>query len=143
MLYDAEWECPAVSATVPTIVNWSVTRDRSTRPVKTWGPNLQFDLSRLHQMRVRTPHPLGNMPLAVLTATTFPAQAPGMTREQERQDQDHLRLQSDLTQLSTNSRQILVSSGHAIYLDQPGVVIRSIAAAVHSAKQRSRLPNVE
>ena len=111
--------------------------------VKTWGPNLQFDLSRLHQMRVRTPHPLGNMPLAVLTATTFPAQAPGMTREQERQDQDHLRLQSDLTQLSTNSRQILVSSGHAIYLDQPGVVIRSIAAAVHSAKQGSRLPNVE
>jgi len=103
--------------------------------VATWGLSLQLDLSRLHQMRVRTQHPLGNMPLAVLTATRTP--------EQERQDQDHLRLQNDLTQLSTNSRQIMVSSGHAIYLDQPEVVIRSIAEVVNSAKQHSRLPAVE
>lgn len=97
--------------------------------VQNWGLNLQFDLSRLHQMRVATLHPLGNMPLAVLTA-------PG--------DEDHLRLQSDLAQLSTNSRQITVSgSGHLIYLDQPQVVIRSIAAVVNSAKQHSRLPPIE
>lgn len=111
--------------------------------VKTWGLNLQFDLSRLHEMRVATPHPLGNMSLAVLTATTFDVvQAPGMTVENARQD--HLRLQSDLTKLSTNSRQIMVSpSGHEIYLYKPEVVIRSIAAVVSSVKNHSRLPSIE
>lgn len=111
--------------------------------VETWGLNLQFDLSRLHQMRMATPHPLGNKPLAVLTASTFDVvEVPGMTPEQARQD--HLRLQNDLAQLSTNSRHIMVSSsGHLIYLYQPQVVIRSIAAVVNSAKQDSRLPPVE
>ena len=111
--------------------------------VKTWGLNLQFDLSRLHQMRIQTPHPLGNLPLVVLTASTFDVvEAPGMTSDEARQD--HLRLQNDLAQLSTNSRQIMVSSsGHSIYLDQPQVVIRSIAAVVNSAKQHSRLPAFE
>jgi hypothetical protein len=56
-----------------------------------------------------------------------------MTSEQARQD--HLRLQTDLTQLSTNSRQIMVSSsGHEVYLYQPQVVIHAIAAVVNSAK---------
>jgi hypothetical protein len=111
--------------------------------VKGWGLNLQFDLSRLHELRVATQHPLGNMALAVLTATSFDAvQGPGMTVEEARQD--HLRLQSDLTNLSTNSRQVMVSpSGHEIYLYQPGVVIRSIAAVVSSAKDYSRLQLIE
>lgn len=111
--------------------------------VKTWGLNLQFDLSRLHQMRIQTPHPLGNLPLVVLTASRFDAVAPsGMTADEARQD--HLRLQNDLAQLSTNARHIMVSSsGHSIYLDQPQVVIRSIAAVVNSAKQHSRLPAME
>jgi hypothetical protein len=65
-----------------------------------------------------------------------------MTVEEARQD--HLRLQSDLTNLSTNSRQVMVSpSGHEIYLYQPGVVIRSIAAVVSSAKDHSRLQLIE
>jgi pimeloyl-ACP methyl ester carboxylesterase len=111
--------------------------------VKTWGLNLQFDLGRLHQMRVTSPHPLGDIPLAVLTATTFDVvQAPGMTAEQARQD--HLRLQDDLVQLSTNSRHIMVSSsGHEIYLYQPQIVVRSISAVVSSAREHSRLPPVE
>jgi pimeloyl-ACP methyl ester carboxylesterase len=111
--------------------------------VKTWGLNLQFDLSRLHQIRVATPHPLGDMPLAVLTAASFDVvQAPEMTPEQARQD--HLRLQDDLVQLSTNSRHIIVSSsGHEIYLYQPQIVIRSISAVVNSAKEHSRLPPIE
>ncbi len=107
--------------------------------VRTWGLNLQFDCSRLHQMRVRTPHPLGNMPLAVLTATNFDGvQAPGMTVDEARQD--HLRLQNDLAQLSTNTIHVLVSgSGHAIYLYKPDVVVHSIAEVVSSARNHSRL----
>jgi pimeloyl-ACP methyl ester carboxylesterase len=111
--------------------------------VKAWGLNMQFDFSRLHEMRVATPHPLGNIPLAVLTAASFDVvQAHGMTVEQARQD--HLRLQRDLAKLSTNSRQITVSaSGHAIYLDRPEVVVRAIAAVVSSAKNHSGLRSIE
>ena len=111
--------------------------------VATCGRNLQFDLSRLYRMRIAMPHPLGNMPLVVLTASTFDVvDAPDMTPEQSRQD--HLRLQNDLAHLSTNSKQIMVSgSGHLIYLNQPQVVIRSIAAVVKSAKKHSRLPPIE
>lgn len=111
--------------------------------VKTWGTNLQFDLSRLHALRVASPHPLGNMPLAVLTASEFDmVQGPGMTVGEARQD--HLRLQMDLVQLSTNSRQTLVSdSSHEIYLYKPDVVVRAISAVVSSAKNHSGLPSVE
>jgi hypothetical protein len=107
--------------------------------VKTWGLNLQFDLSRLHQMRVATSHPLGDIPLAVLTGETFDAvEAPGMRPEQARQD--HLRLQDDLAQLSANSRHVMVSSsGHEIYLNQPQIVVRSISAVVNAARQHARL----
>jgi hypothetical protein len=88
-------------------------------------------------------HQVGNMPLAVLTAATFDVvQAPGMTLEDARQD--HLRLQSDLTNLFTNSRQLMVSgSGHEIYLYQSSVVIRSIDAVVSPAKEHLRLPAIK
>ena len=111
--------------------------------VKSWGLNLQFDLSRLHEMLVASPHPLRNLPLAVLTATNFDVvQASGTTVEQARQD--HLRLQGELTKLSTNSRQIMVSSsGHEIYIYKPEVVVRSIAAVITSAKDHSRLPPID
>jgi pimeloyl-ACP methyl ester carboxylesterase len=111
--------------------------------VKTWGLNLQFDLSRLHEMCVTTPHPLRNLPLAVLTATNFDVvQAPGMTVEQARHD--HLRLQGELTSLSTNSRQKMVSSsGHEIHIYQPEVVVHSIAAVITSSKDHSRLPPID
>jgi len=111
--------------------------------VKTWGLNMQFDFSRPQEMRVATPHPLGNIPLAVLTATNFDVvQAHGMTVEQARQD--HLRLQRELAKLSTNSGQIMVSSsGHAIYFDKPEVVVRAIAAVISSAKDHSGLRSIE
>ena len=104
---------------------------------------MQFDFSRLHEMTVAKPHPLGNMPLLVLTAGNFDvAPAPDMTAEQAHQD--HLRLQSDLTKLSTNSRQIMVSdSGHEIYIYKPEVVVRSITAVVSAAKDNSRLPSIQ
>jgi len=107
--------------------------------VKNWGLNLQSDLGRLHQLRIASPKLLGNIPLIVLTASQFDVvQGPGMTDEQAQQD--HLRLQNDLAQLSTNSKQIVVSSsGHAIYLDKPDVVVRSISAVVSAVRNHSSL----
>jgi pimeloyl-ACP methyl ester carboxylesterase len=110
--------------------------------VKTWGLNLQYDLSRLHQARTGNPHPLGKMPLVVLTASDSNfAQVPGMTADQVRQD--HLRLQDDLATLSTNSRHVMVAgSGHEIYLYKPAVVVQSISAVVISVRNDSRLPPI-
>jgi hypothetical protein len=55
-----------------------------------------------------------------------------------------MRLQSDLAQLSTNSRQVMVSgTGHEIYIYQPAIVVRSISAVVTSAQKHSPLPPIE
>jgi pimeloyl-ACP methyl ester carboxylesterase len=111
--------------------------------VKTWGANLQVDLGRLHQARIVSTHPLGNMPLAVLTATQFDVTPEsGMTLDEAKQD--HLRLQNDLAQLSTNSRHAMVSgSGHEVYLYRPEIVVHSISAVVTSVRNHSRLPPIE
>jgi len=107
--------------------------------VKNWGLNLQSDLSRLHQLRIANPKSLGNIPLIVLTASQFDVvQRRGITDEQAQQD--HLRLQNDLAQLSTNSRQIVVSgSGHEIYLYKTDVVVRSISDVVSAVKNHRLL----
>jgi len=107
--------------------------------VKNWGLNLQSDLSRLHQLRIANPKSLGNIPLIVLTASQFDVvQRPGITDELAQQD--HLRLQNDLAQLSTNSRQIVVSgSGHEIYLYKTDVVVRSISDVVSAVKNHRLL----
>ena len=112
--------------------------------VKNWGLNLQFDLSRLHQLRIASPTPLGNVPLIVLTASQFDVvQGHGMTAKQEQAQQDHLRLQNDLAQLSTNSRHIVVSgSGHEIFLYEPDVVVRSISAVVSAVRKHSSLSDL-
>ena len=107
--------------------------------VKTWGLNLQYDLSGLKKARADTPHPLANMPLVVLTASDFNvAQVPGMTSYQVRQD--HLRLQDDLASLSTDSKHVMVAgSGHEIYLYQPAAVVQSISSVVTAVRNHSRL----
>ena len=107
--------------------------------VKTWGLNLQYDLSRLNTARADNPHPLGNIPLIVLTASDFNvAQVPGMTTYQVRQD--HLRLQNDLASLSTDSKHVMVAgSGHEIYLYQPAAVVQSISSVVTAVRNHSRL----
>jgi hypothetical protein len=107
--------------------------------VKTWGLNLQYDLSRLHKARVDNPHPLGNMPLVVLTASDFNvAQVPGMTSYQVRQD--HLRLQGDLASLSTDSKHVMVAgSGHETYIYKPAAVVQSISSVVTAVRNHSQL----
>lgn len=110
--------------------------------VKTWGLNLQYDLSRLDKARAASPHPLGKMPLVVLTASDFNvAQVPGMTSDKVRQD--HLLLQDDLASLSIDSRHVMVAgSGHEIYLYKPVVVVQSISTVVSSVRNHSRLSPV-
>ena len=106
--------------------------------VKTWGLNLQHDLSRLNKTRADNPHPLGNIPLVVLTAADLMWLSAGTTSFQVRQD--HLRLQDDLASLSTDSKHVIVAgSGHGIYLYQPAAVVQSISSVVTAVRSHSRL----
>ena len=82
--------------------------------------------------RARGPHPLGHMPLVVLTATGHPE---GLAV--------WLTLQKDLATLSTNSRQLVDPlSVHFIQTDQPDFVIEALQKVVYAVRHHSQLPPV-
>jgi pimeloyl-ACP methyl ester carboxylesterase len=77
---------------------------------------------------VRTTRNLGNLPLIVLTATEGNRRRPLLNRAWL---QD---LQPDLARLSSHGKQILVGSGHAIQLQQPGAVVQAVQEVVEDAR---------
>ncbi len=89
--------------------------------------------------QVRHVGPLGDLPLAVLTATG-PVWWPDMPGEVNpvKFRKMWLELQEDLTKLSSNSRQVFADqSGHFIQFDQPELVITAIRRLVETAHQKS------
>lgn len=87
----------------------------------------------LSKARAATPHPLGEMPLVVLTrAIPIEADAErGVEREQER-----LRHQADLASLSRRGRQRVASArtGHHIHLEEPEIVVEAVREVVSSIR---------
>ena len=85
----------------------------------------------MYATRHKTEHPLGNLPIIVLSRSRneYPAAvAEQMTREHEVQ-------QADLAALSENSTQIVVpNSGHHIQLDQPDAVVGAIRRLVEGGR---------
>jgi pimeloyl-ACP methyl ester carboxylesterase len=85
-----------------------------------YGPE---EAARMYALRQRVPHPLGTLPLIVLTRSRsdYPKQlAQQLIAEHEAQ-------QKDLASLSENGRQIVVpDSGHHIQLDRPEAVTTAI-----------------
>ena len=82
---------------------------------------------------------LGKLPLLVLTRENGgyeDADVPATQLEQERKDG-----QSKLTHLSTNSRQILVPSGHNMNLEDPAAVSDAIHQVVEAVRQGRPLGN--
>ena len=75
----------------------------------------------------RPPSPVGDLPLIVLTRGA-PEEDAGVSREQMQQEREAwMRLQRELTALSTNGRQIIAEeSGHNIHADQPQLVIDAV-----------------
>jgi pimeloyl-ACP methyl ester carboxylesterase len=70
----------------------------------------------------KSPQPLGNRPLVILTAgrNEFPI-------EQHELEDERLKVQAALASLSSRGRQVLVAnSGHHIHIEQPEVVTRAI-----------------
>jgi len=85
-----------------------------------------------YEWRQKHPHPLGDIPLIVLTRSEnhYPA------KFSERLIAEHEQQQADLATLSTNSKHVVVpNSGHHIQLDQPQAVADAIQEVVSRAKK--------
>lgn len=84
-------------------------------------------LARLLQLRSASEHPLGALPVVVLTR--------GDEANRGREDSHRA-----LAELSTNSRHAVVAgAGHEIHLFQPAVVVQAIQDVIESVRTRSAL----
>ena len=92
--------------------------------------------------QVRRLGSLGDLPLVVLTATgpVWWPDMPGAVNPTKFRRM-WLDLQTDLTKLSTNSRQVFADrSGHFIQFDQPALIIEAIRQTVETARQGKLQP---
>lgn len=106
------------------------------RPID--GGDFRADLMTLFASRAGSDHPLGDLPLVVVTPTadTYDSE-PGFTSEQLKAD--HLRLQADLVTLSTRGKQVLAKgSGHHVQLDDPALVVTAIRDVFDQAKRSTK-----
>ncbi len=98
-----------------------------------WGE----EFAEMYAARKSHDYPLGNIPVIVLTRgkSEYPE-----TEEGRQLDEDRKRMQSDLLNLSHNSKQIIArTSGHHIQLDDPEIVIDAIRQVVDSALHHRKL----
>jgi pimeloyl-ACP methyl ester carboxylesterase len=100
-----------------------------------WGE----EFAEIYSTRKAGGHPLGDIPLIVLTRGKrgYPDNEEGRQLDEERK-----RMQLDLLGLSRNSKQIVAeSSGHHIHLEIPDLVIDAVREVVDSAIRRKKLMN--
>lgn len=101
---------------------------------------LAEEMARMYADRSRNKYPLGNIPLTVLTRATKSAVAEKPAARQLQESHD--RLQADLVNLSTNSKQIIAErSGHHIQLDEPELVTDAITQMVKTIRQPAKRNN--
>jgi pimeloyl-ACP methyl ester carboxylesterase len=88
------------------------------------------ELALLHAERARREHPLGDMPLVVLTRGLPDEEGPDAKTREEEHRKDH----AAAALMSTRGRLIVAErSGHHVQLDEPGLVVTSIASVVSAA----------
>jgi pimeloyl-ACP methyl ester carboxylesterase len=76
-------------------------------------------------------HPLGDMPLVVLTAAKSDLDEPWLEDERRRE-------QADLAKLSSNGRQIVTNTGHHIHIEEPPIVIGAIRDVWQNASHTTK-----
>jgi pimeloyl-ACP methyl ester carboxylesterase len=114
---------------------------RSIPPVFTGGDwaDIRADLIAVRAARGSRPHPLGAVPVVVLSAgkSDFENEPEASAAVQRMQ---HDRGQADLAALSSNSRQITAtSSGHHIQLDEPDIVVEAIRQVIDAVRSTTLL----
>ncbi|HYJ84927.1 MAG TPA: alpha/beta hydrolase [Pyrinomonadaceae bacterium] len=98
-----------------------------------WGE----EFAEFYAARQAKEYPLGDTPLIVLTRgkREYPD-----TEEGKQLDEDRKRMQRDLLNLSSNSKQIIATtSGHHIQLDDPKLVIDAIRQVVDSVRRPAKM----
>lgn len=114
---------------------WALSRPRSMDT-----GDLRSDLMTLFASRGGKDHPLGKLPLIVITPTAEPYEAEGEFTADQLKD-DHLRLQADLVKLSRRGKHLFAKrSGHHVQLDDPAVVVEATEEVIRQAKRVSRRP---
>lgn len=93
-----------------------------------------YSLTRANKGR----HPLGSIPLIVLTANSL--RDPDYTQEQYEWNR---RLQTEMAGYSSNSKRVVTRKGeHYIQLEEPAIVVESIREVLNAARHRGKLaPN--
>jgi pimeloyl-ACP methyl ester carboxylesterase len=95
--------------------------------------DLRADFILMHNLTAGIDHPLGNMPLVVLSKTPGIEEDEDYTKEQLRWNAE---LQDQLANLSTRGEHIVASnSGHHIQIEQPDLVIRAIRTVLAATRQ--------
>ncbi len=102
--------------------------------------DLRQDFIAMYRVRAQREHPLGSIPLIVLSKTPGVEDDEDYTPDQLAWNRD---LQDQLATLSANSEHLVVDhSGHHIQLDQPDAVITSILRVIDSARHKRPLRNL-
>jgi len=84
------------------------------------------------QIQVQESDPLPTIPLAVISSTTLNGFPPGFSGEYMREFWSEL--QADLAQSATLPQVIAEDSGHYIHIDQPELVIQTVAQMLETAR---------
>jgi pimeloyl-ACP methyl ester carboxylesterase len=85
------------------------------------------EAERLHEIDRKSPHPLGSIPLFVLSQD--------MTAREDEHAKIHMRTQAEMAGYSERGRQIVVSgAGHHIQLEHPEAVIDAVKSALADAR---------
>jgi pimeloyl-ACP methyl ester carboxylesterase len=99
--------------------------------------DIRSDFIDMHKVTAQSEHPLGNIPLVVLSKTPAIDNDDDYKPDQLAWNQN---LQAQLATLSTNSQHILAShSGHHIQLEEPAIVTDSILRVVNAVKHHRPL----
>lgn len=109
--------------------------DRSVRLFRCFAPHDDFfaeEMAAFYSAWARTPHPLGSVPLVVITGTKPRTPPPGLTEVQLRSDSMRL----DLSRLSSRSRAVSDSmSGHHVERDNPGLIVEVVRTMMRAGRE--------
>jgi pimeloyl-ACP methyl ester carboxylesterase len=92
------------------------------------------EMAAFYDAWARTSHPLGAIPLVVITGTKPRTPPPGLTEAQLRADS----LRLDLSRLSSRGRSVSdPSSGHQVQRDNPALIVEVVRQMLRDVVPRS------
>jgi len=99
--------------------------------------DMRADFIAMHERTTRSDHPLGDIPLIVISKTPGVDDDADYTPEQRQWNQD---LQERLVGLSTNSVHVVAShSGHHVQIQEPDIVIGAVRRVIEAVRTQGAI----